>query len=95
MFIVLVSFIVRAAELDAFLIATLEMAHASLKESGCRRIEVLRTETEPTHFVLSESFNARTDGEAHLAADHFKRWQQTIAPMLMEPSHATTYTQLF
>ena len=95
MFIVLVWLLVQEAKLDAFLVATLEMAHASLEEDGCRRFEVLRGESDVTRFVLYEAFNTRADGELHLTTEHFKQWEKTITPMLTEPVQAVSYTQLF
>lgn len=80
---------------ESFTIATLEMAHTSLREKGCRRFEVIRDETVPTRFVLSMLFNSRADGELHLLMQHHDDWQTATASMLSEPPQISTYTQLF
>ncbi len=95
MFIVLVWLVVQAEYLDAFMITTLEMAHASLREDGCRRYEVLRGDASSLRFVLYAAFNSRRDAELHFETEHVAQWSETIAPMLSEPPQTVNYTQLF
>jgi len=95
MLIILVSLVVKLEQLDAFLLATLEMGHASLKESGMRRLEVLRQEEDSTRFIVYEAFNTRADYELHLSTDHRKQWLDATASMLTEPLNSTSFTQLF
>ncbi len=95
MFIVIVWLTVKADWLEAFLVATLEMGHASLKENGCRRFEVIRSEHDPTRFLMYKAFSSRADAEAHLTTVHVQHWQTLVAPMLREASRAETFTQLF
>ena len=95
MYLVLVSLVVRPEFLEAFLVATLEMAHESLKEDGVRRFEVIRQENDPAHFIMYKTFNARGDYDAHLTTLHVKDWQQKIQGMLAGPTREDAYTQLF
>ena len=95
MFIVLVWLVVRAEQLDAFIIATLEMAHASLREDGCRRFEVLRGDENSLRFVLYAAFNSRRDAELHFETEHVAQWNEIIAPMLSEQPQTVNYTQMF
>lgn len=95
MLIVLVFANVLAEQLEPFLVATLEMAHASLRERGCRRFEVIREEMAPTQFILYKIFNSRADAELHLQTEHYADWQSVTAAMLAEPARTATYTQLF
>lgn len=80
---------------EPFIIATLEMAHASLRARGCRRFEVLRSEQTPTQFLLSALFNSRADAELHLQSEQYSNWQNITSAMLAEPARVETYTELF
>lgn len=95
MYLVLVSLMVRPKYLEAFLVATLEMAHESLKEDGVRRFEVIRQENDPSHFILSKTFNGRGDYDFHLTTPHVQAWQKTVRPMLVKAMQQDSYTQLF
>jgi (4S)-4-hydroxy-5-phosphonooxypentane-2,3-dione isomerase len=95
MYLVLVSLMVRPEFLEAFLVATLEMAHESLKEDGTRRFEVIRQENDPALFMLYETFNSRADFEFHVKTPHVKAWHKTVRPMLAGPVQENSYTQLF
>ncbi len=93
--IVLVWLAVKQEFLDAFIVATMEMAHASLREDGCRRFEVLRADEQSLRFVLYAAFNSRRDAELHFETEHLAQWNAAVAPMLSEPPQALHYTQLF
>jgi autoinducer 2-degrading protein len=95
MHLVLVSLMVKPEFLEAFLVATLEMAHESLKESGLRRFEVIRQEDDPAHIVLCKTCNSRADHELHQNTQHVKNWLATVGPMLAQPMETKSYTQLF
>lgn len=95
MFLVLVALAVRPEFLEAFLVATLEMAHESLKEDGTRRFEVIRRENDPSQFVVYITFNSRADSEFHRNTPHVEQWLKTVTPMLAEPFQEDSYTQLF
>ncbi len=95
MLIQLVFMRVLTEYVEPFIVATLEMAHTSLREQGCRRFEVIRDETDPTQFILYLLFNSRADGELHLLMEHVANWQTVTASMLAEPARVNSYTQLF
>lgn len=95
MLIMLVFIQVLAEFIEPFTVATLEMAHTSLREQGCRRFEVIRDETDPTQFILYMSFNSRADAELHSQMEHSRNWQDAAQAMLAEPARVNTYTQLF
>ena len=95
MLLLLVWINVLSEQVEPFMVATLEMAHASLREHGCRRFEVLRNEQFPAQFSLSALFNSRADAELHLQMDHYQNWQSVTTGMLAEPARAETFTQLF
>lgn len=95
MLIMMVFIQVLAEFIEPFTVATLEMAHTSLREQGCRRFEVIRDETDPTQFILYMSFNSRADAELHSQLEHSQNWQEATRAMLKEPARVNTYTQLF
>lgn len=95
MFILLMWLMVQREQIDAFLIATLEMGQMALKENGTRRFEILRGDDDPTRFVLYKATNTRADHKAHLETPYAEQWLDTIAPMLAEPIQQSSYTQLF
>ena len=95
MHIVLVRLSVKPEFLDAFLVATLEMAHAALEEEGTRRFEVIRQEDDASRFVLYQAARSSDDHTADLASGHVKQWLASVEPMLVEPPQMTAYTQLF
>lgn len=95
MYIVLMWLDVNAQDADAFLVATLEMGHAALKEKGTRRFEVLRDDNVPTHFVVYKATKTRADHEAHLTTAHAIRWLTQVTPMLAGPMRQSFFNQLF
>ena len=95
MLILLVWMNVLSEQVEPFMVATLEMAHASLRERGCRRFEVLHNEQFPTQFILSALFNSRADAELHQQVEHYQNWQSVTTGMLAEPARTETFTQLF
>lgn len=94
MFIVIVSFHVKPECVEQFLAATSEDARASRADPGVIRFDLIQQTEDATCIALYEVYGARPDGERHLEMAHFKKWQSTIAPMLFEPPHAVTYSQL-
>lgn len=95
MYIVLMWLDLNAQDVEAFLVATLEMGHAALKEKGTRRFEVLRDENVPTRFVVYKATKTRADHETHLTTAHASRWLAQVTPMLAAPMRVNSYNQLF
>ena len=95
MITVIVSFNVRSEHVKAFVEATIEEVRTSLKDPGVIQIDVLRASNEPAHFVLHEVFETRAVGLQHLEMTHFKQWQSTIKPLLVESPHAVAYDYVY
>lgn len=95
MHIVLIRLDVNPQDIDAFLVATLEMGHAALKEKGTRRFEVLRDDNVPTRFVLYKATKTQADHQAHLTTEHANQWLARVTPMLAAPMRTDSYNQLF
>ena len=95
MYIVVTWLTVNVQDIDAFLVATLEMGHAALKEKGTRRFEVLRDDNDPTRFIVYKATKTREDHETHLTTTHAKQWLAQVTPMLSGPLRSDSYNQLF
>lgn len=57
----------------------------SLKETGCRRFDVLRQTENDTIFNLYEIYNSDSDIDYHKTTDHYKKWRDTVADMMAQP----------
>ncbi len=95
MLTVLVSIRVKPEHIAAFTKATIEDTRASLQDAGVVRFDFIQQSDDPAHFILNEVYQTREDGLQHLETAHFKQWQSTIKPMLVEPPHAVTYEHVF
>ena len=95
MLTVLVSIKVRSEHVKAFIDATIEETRTSLQDPGVVQIDVLQDSNDAAHFAMHEVFETRAIGLQHLEMAHFKQWQSTVKPMLVEPPHAVTYEHVF
>jgi quinol monooxygenase YgiN len=95
MFTVLVSIKVKTENLKAFIEATIAETRTTLQDPGVVQVDVLQESDDAAHFTLHEVFQSREVGLQHLEMAHFKQWQSTIKPMLVEPPHATAYEHVF
>ena len=57
----------------------------SLRDPGVIRFEALQQEGHANHFTIFEVWQSRQAFEAHLAAEHTKRFRQALQPMLGSP----------
>jgi quinol monooxygenase YgiN len=95
MLTVIVTFKVKPEHTVAFTEATVAETRTTLQDAGVIAVDVLQAHDEPAHFALHEVFESRAVGLAHLEMPHFKAWQQTIKPLLVEPPHAVAYEHVF
>jgi quinol monooxygenase YgiN len=95
MFIVHVQVHVKAESVEAFREATLENAHNSVQEPGIARFDVVQQMDDPTRFVLVEVYLTPEDPARHKETDHYKKWAETVAPMMAEPRSSLKYTNIF
>ena len=59
MYVVAVTVFVKPADVDSFALATLENARNTRREAGNARFDVLRSEDDPTRFLLYEAYHAK------------------------------------
>jgi quinol monooxygenase YgiN len=68
-----VDYDVVPGQIDAFLAALKENGAASVKEPGCRELNVTVSQKDPNHVFIFE---------AHLATDHFKKYKAVTKDMV-------------
>ena len=95
MFIVHVHVHVKAEFVEAFREATLENAQNSVQEAGIARFDVVQQMDDPTHFVLVEIYLTPEDPARHKETAHYKKWAETVAPMMAQPRSSLKYTNIF
>jgi quinol monooxygenase YgiN len=75
------------AHADAFEQAVCDNARASLaNEAGCRVFDVCRDGAAPTRFFLYEWYDDEAAFKAHLASDHFERFDAQVRPWVVDKS---------
>jgi autoinducer 2-degrading protein len=76
-----VEYDVVPGQTDNFLAALKENAAASVKEPGCRELNIAVSQKDPNHVFLFEVYNDAAAVEAHTATDHFKKYKAATAGM--------------
>ena len=79
---------------DAFAEITAYNHENSRKEPGNVRFDVLRDNKNPTQFVLYEVYRDEADAAAHKETEHYKKWKETVAPMMNTPRRSIPTTPL-
>ncbi len=77
---------------EAFLTASIENHNGTRKEPGNVRFDVLRSDDDPTQFVLYEVFADEAAAKAHKETAHYLKWRDTVAPYMNSPRRATKTT---
>jgi len=70
---------------DAFAEITAYNHENSRKEPGNVRFDVLRDRRDPTQFILYEVYRDEEAAAAHKETEHYKKWRETVAPMMHTP----------
>jgi len=77
-----VDYDVVPGQIDAFLAALKENGAASVKEPGCRELNVTVSQKDPNHVFIFEVYDNAAALEAHLATEHFKKYKATTKDMV-------------
>lgn len=81
--------------IEAFRVATLANAQASIQEPGILRFDVLQQQDDPTRFVLAEVYRAAEDQARHRLTAHYAAWAGAVGDMMAEPRSALKYINVF
>lgn len=95
MLIVHVHVHVKPDSVDAFKQATIENASNSIEEAGVARFDVIQQLDDPTRFTLVEVYRTADAPAAHKDTAHYKRWANTVMPMMAEPRQSVKYANIF
>jgi (4S)-4-hydroxy-5-phosphonooxypentane-2,3-dione isomerase len=77
-----VDYDVVPGQIDAFLAALKENGAASVKEPGCRELNVTVSQKDPNHVFIFEVYDNAAALEAHTATEHFKKYKATTKDMV-------------
>ena len=91
MIIVHVHVSVKSDRTEDFILATKENASQSRKEDGVIQFDVLRSENNPTQFLLIEIFKDKSAADYHKETIHYLRWRETVADMMAESRTSEKY----
>jgi quinol monooxygenase YgiN len=86
---------VKPEYIEAFKQATIENASHSIKETGIARFDVLQQADDPARFILVEIYKTAEAPGAHKETTHYKRWRDTVMPMMAEPRQGIKYSNIF
>ena len=80
--------------MDAFAEITAYNHENSRKEPGNIRFDVLHDNKEPNRFILYEVYQDADAAAAHKETEHYKKWRETVAPMMASPRQGIPTTPL-
>ncbi len=84
LFVMAVDYDIVPAEIGNYLAALKENGAASVKEPGCREFDIAVSQKDPNHVFILEVYDNAAAVEAHRATDHFKKYQATMANMVVK-----------
>ena len=85
---------VKPGQEAAFEAATVENARRSLEEPGITRFDLLNGD-EPGVYLLVEASRDAQAPAAHKETPHYKKWRETVEPMMAEPRRGVWHDVLF
>ena len=95
MFIVQVAVKVKAEYVEAFRVATVANAEASIRETGIARFDVLQQADDPTRFLLVEVYRTPDDPARHKETEHYRTWRDAVEEMMAEPRRSAKFANIF
>lgn len=88
MYVVCVNVFVKTGHEGEFIEATEFNHRGTLQEPGALRFDVLRSASEPGHFVLYEVYRDEAGFKAHQQTEHYHTWRDTVADWMEKPRQA-------
>jgi quinol monooxygenase YgiN len=95
MLIVHVHVQVKPEYVDAFRLATIENAQASVQEPGVAQFDVVQQVDDPTHFVLIEAYRTPEAPARHKDTAHYAKWRDSVAEMMTAPRTSVKFHPVF
>ena len=91
MHVTLVHVVITPGHEEAFLEATRRNHEASVAEPGNLRFDVLRSEEDPSRFILYEAYQDGAAARAHKETAHYAAWRDAVAGLMAEPRVGIRY----
>jgi quinol monooxygenase YgiN len=82
LFISAVEYDIVPGQVDNFLAALKENGAASVKEPGCRELDITVSQKDPNHVFIFEVYENAAAAEAHAATEHFKKYKAITKDMV-------------
>jgi quinol monooxygenase YgiN len=82
LFISAVEYDIVPGQVDNFLAALKENGAASVKEPGCRELDITVSQKDPNHVFIFEVYENAAAAEAHTATEHFKKYKAITKDMV-------------
>ncbi len=95
MLIVHVHVHVKENMVEDFKKISIENAQNSLGESGIARFDVIQQNDNKSKFVLTEVYKTEDAPAKHKETDHYKKWKNAAANMMVKPRFSVKFTNLF
>jgi (4S)-4-hydroxy-5-phosphonooxypentane-2,3-dione isomerase len=95
MYVVVVNISIKPANVEQFMASSLDNARHTRQEPGNLRFDVLRSQEDPSRFMLYEVYYKPEDHARHHQTEHYLRWKSAVADWMSEPRQAVKYQTLF
>jgi len=95
MLVIQVAVHVKPEWVEAFRTATIENARNSVREPGIARFDVIQQREDATRFILIEAYRTAEGPVAHKETLHYRKWRETVEPMMAEPRRGVMYDNVF
>jgi autoinducer 2-degrading protein len=95
MLIIHVNIRVKPECIEAFKVATIANASASVKEPGIARFDFIQHADDPTRFMLLEVYRQPEAHAAHKETAHYATWRDTVNGMMAETRTSVKYHNVF
>ena len=82
LYISAVEYDIVPGQIDNFLAALKENGAASVKEPGCRELDITVSQKDPNHVFIFEVYENAAAAEAHTVTEHFKKYKAITKDMV-------------
>jgi len=94
MIVTIVHVEVKKEFIEEFIRITAENHHASVREPGNLRFDVLQMADDPARFALYEAYEHESAAAAHKETPHYLKWKETVASWMATPRKGVRYKGL-
>jgi (4S)-4-hydroxy-5-phosphonooxypentane-2,3-dione isomerase len=83
---------VKPEFIQAFMDATSENHHASVKEPGNLRFDLIQQVNDPCRFMIYEAYCSEEAAAAHKTTTHYLVWRERVGEFMAEPRNGVKYS---